>query len=304
MADSIAKRAPSRSGIVRFGDAKLSVWEEPGRVESAWEKIFKRNVFLRMVQQMNRLGWVCIVPPDMIEQYSESFARNFRYCRKGDLQAQLSISGRHIELEMWQDVANREHPKSGRYDYGKEARMPYLLRLEMERTRRRIRDYLCGVFDGYRFDPPNQPRGFYGLTARAWIEREVSRCWHYKPELGRRGGEEHAYNSKSGEGYVITHGSRVWTTDYKGRMVTGTAFYNINNMWWVIIGRYECLNVACFEIYTQRPADLRTKRNIMLRQRRLKDELAKAVKTMRFERAAVLRDILYPATCLGTADHG
>ena len=31
--------------------------------------------------------------------------------------------------------------------------MPYLLRLEMERTRRRIRDYLCAVFSGYRFDP-------------------------------------------------------------------------------------------------------------------------------------------------------
>lgn len=301
MADSIVS-APGRSGLVRFGDARLSVWEEPGRVEPVWEKSFKHDVFSRIVQQMNRLGWVCIVPPEMVAQYSESFARNFRYCQKGDLQADLRISGRCIELEMWQDVANREHPKSGKYDYRKEARMPYLLKLEMERTRRRIRDYLCNVFDGYVFESIKQPRGPFGLTARAWIEQEVSRCWHYRPELGRRGGEGHGYNNKSADGCPVTHGARVWTVDYKGRVITGEAFYNINNMWWVITGRYDCRNVASFEIYTKCPDDLRTKRNARLRQQRLEGEMASAVKMMEFERAAVLRDILYAFP--GIADHG
>lgn len=40
----------------------------------------------------------------------------------------------------------------GRYESNLEACMPYVLRLEMERTRRRIRDYLCNVFSGYTFD--------------------------------------------------------------------------------------------------------------------------------------------------------
>lgn len=283
-----------RGGMVSFHDASLSVWEEPDRVDPVWELQFKRDVFARIVQQLHRLGWHCEVPPEMVQQYGASFARNHRHCRKGDLQAELSVGGRHIELKMWQDVANVGHPKGGKYDFDKERRMPYLLRLEMERTRRRIRDYLCNVFEGYAFAPPALPRGFGALTALEWIEQDTRACWHYKPELGRRDGEDRSYNSQSADGDCVRHGARVWTTDGKGRVITGIAHYNINNMWWVVTGKYDCRNVASFAIYTRPPAELRLKRNARLRRQRLERELAQAAKAMKFERAAVLRDLLYP----------
>lgn len=287
--------APNRSGIIRFNDASLSIWEEPAKVEPVWEQQFKRDVFARIVQQLNRIGWTCVVPDDMVKQYSVRFARKYRYCRKGDLEAQLSISGRCITLDMWQNVANVENRNGGKYDFDKEARMPYLLRLEMERTRRRLRRYLCNIFGGYRFEPGRPERGPNGLTALQWVEQDVRRCWHYDENTGRRAGEGRPYNNKSAEGLQVVHGSRVWFADPKGRMLTGTAYYNINNMWWVISGRYGLWNVASFEIYTLQPGDLRTKRNAALRRDRLKRQLDAAVKTMSFERAAVLRDILHPA---------
>lgn len=143
-----------RKGKVSFGDASLSVWEDPeGRVQLEWERQFKKDVFSRIVQQLNRLGWICVVPEDKIKAYGVNFARSYRYCTKGNLQPDLEVSGRCIKFETFQNVNAPDRPDyGGRHQNNKEFHMPYLMRLEMERTRRKIRDYLCAVFSGYEFD--------------------------------------------------------------------------------------------------------------------------------------------------------
>lgn len=178
----------NRTGTVSFHDASINIWEEPeSRVLGEWERQFKKDVFLRMAQQLRRLGWKTEAPKDMVEQYGQSFAENHRYCRKGDLQGFLDLSGRCIEFEMWQDVANGENSNGGRYDFDKEKRMPYLLHLEMQRTRNRLRDYLCNVFSGYEFkdnSPNANRRGPGGLTAMEWIDRDIRSTGHFVEELG------------------------------------------------------------------------------------------------------------------------
>lgn len=286
--------APARSGVVAFGDAALYVREEPDRpayLGGDWERDFKKDVLLRILQQLNRMGWSCEIPAEMIRRYSLSFARKFRHCQRGDLRAELSVSGRCIKLEMWQDLHNVSNPNGGRYDFGKEQRMPYLMRLRMEYTRRTIRDYLLNIFQGYAWEPSKAPRGPNGLTAREWIEQRTAGCWHYQASRGRRGGEELCGNNRSAEGDALKHGARVWTTDSKGRLIEGEAFYNINNMWWVITGRYDCTNVASSQIYANRPAELRKKRNARAAATRIQSELDRAVKTENFERAIVLRSV-------------
>ncbi|MCG7598367.1 hypothetical protein MHM84_01040 [Halomonas sp. McH1-25] len=291
----------NRTGTVSFGDASLNVWEDPVRRDTlqwqAWERQFKKDVFLRVAQQLRRLGWKTEVPAEMVEQYGRRFAEKHRYCRKGDLQGFLDISGRCIKFEMWQDVANGENPNGGRYDFGKEKRMPYLLWLEMERTRRRLRTYLCNIFFGYEFkdaknDGRNENRGPGALTAMEWVEACWRTSWHFK-------GDTSAYkisdcNRKSADGKLIEHGQRVFFTDRKGRMNTGIAYYNINNMWWVVSGKYGVSNEASFSIYVDSPGDLRRKRNEDLRRKRLEGEMAKAVNAMDFKRAETLKQILFP----------
>jgi hypothetical protein len=288
----------NRSGKVSFHDASLHVWEEPGgQVRPEWEARFKKEVFLRIVQQLNRLGWACSVPQDMITQYSRAFAQMHRYCRKGDLQAELSVSGRHIELKMWQDVANITHRSGGKYEFDKEQKMPYLLRLEMERTRRRIRDYLCGVFDGYEFDAGKRDgrsnkRGFMHRTALEWLQGCYATSGHFKGDLASY--QISPYNSESADKTPLQHGQRVWFYDRKGRLNVGTAHYNINNMWWVVTGRYDVTNEASFHLHTSCPGNVRVKRNADIRRKRLEGELSKAVLAMNYERAATLRDLLFP----------
>lgn len=290
-----------RTGRVVFGDASIAAWEEPvrrGALEwQDWERQFKRDVFKRMIQQLRRMGWSCEVPADMIERYGYRFACLHRYCRKGDLQGFLDLSGRVIKFQMWQDVHNVENSNGGRYDFNKESRMPYLLRLRMERTRRRLRRYLCNVFSGYEFrsrhdDGRHEKRGPGALTALEWVDRASRTSGHYVEELG------HARigpgNDQSGDRGTIAQGDKVYALDYRARVVTGTAYYNLNNMWWVVTGKYDVINVSCHSIYLHSPGDLRRKRNDDLRRRRLERELQSAVKAMNFHRAETLKRILFP----------
>lgn len=293
-----------REGRISFGDASLSVWEEGiaaaraaggYQAQRAWEHQFKCDVFARIVQTMNRCGWTCIIPPEMIKQYGISFARDRRYCRKGDLQADLEISGRCIELKMFQNVnAPDRADNGGRYQDNKERHMPYVMRLEMERARRRIRTYLTNVFTGYAHETKSLSicRKPLERTAEECIREHYADSWHFKGDLTNYTISD--YNRTSADGDMLHHGQRVYFFDWHGRLCTGTALYNINNMWWVITGRYDYRNEASCVLYTKCPDKPRVKRNADLRRRRLEGELSKAVKVMNFERATVLRDILFP----------
>lgn len=280
-----------REGSVSFCDASISIWEEgipsEWKAKVAWELKFKRQVFARIVQTLNRIGWTCEVPEDYIKQYSLSFARQYRSCHKGELKGWLELSGRVIRFEMWQGVntpTRSDH--GGRYESDKEGCMPFLLRMEMERTRRRIRDYLCNVFSGYEFDPVNRSHDHKPLRITA-IER-------IKGKSGSRLQEPDHYHSKSAEGQQLQNGMQVYFYDYYGRMGTGTAYCD-GGMWDLVTGKWDWARKCNNELYVQCPGNPRIKNNGRLRRQRLEDLMAKAIKAMDFKRAEVLKGILWPA---------
>ncbi|HYD58912.1 MAG TPA: UvrB/UvrC motif-containing protein [Noviherbaspirillum sp.] len=301
---TLTKGRIDRAGVIKFNDASLTVWEEGladarrnggWDSEQRWRRQFKRQVFARVVQQLRRLGWDCVVPEEMIKQYSLDFARDHRYCRKGDLQADLSISGRCIEFEMFQNVNAPDRPDhGGRYQNDKERHMPYLMRLEMERTRRRIRDYLCNVFTEYVFDPPKPKLGFNGVTAVEYAAYERRTTGHYVAELDRARISNPGYDDKSADGHKLEHGMRAYGKDRKGRIIVGTLLYRLGGNWTLVTGRYGLTYLYHNEVWVENPGNLRVKRNTVERRKRLEAELHKAVTAMKFERAAVLRDILFP----------
>jgi len=299
----------AREGAVSFGDASVSVWEEsiPSansvdgfKKRDAWELAFKRQVFARIVQTLNRIGWTVVIPPT--KQDSPSFTLGFRDCSKGDLKGELSVSGRCIDFKMWQGFNTPTRPDhGGRYESNLEGCMPYLLRLEMERTRRRIRDYLCAVFAGYKFD--SKHRSIYKrpmqFTAMELIEQSYAESSHFKGDMAdylkkNRYTELPSYNCTSRDGQRIEHGARVWFRGWNGRIGEGIAHYHINNMWWIVTGRYDLRNVSTGDIWVARPENPRVKRNERQRRKRLEGLLAEAVKAMDFDRAKVLKGILWP----------
>lgn len=300
-----------RQGVVCFGDASLSVWEEGLRTardvggyagERAWEAAFKRQVFARIVQTLRRIGWMVEPWVDGSKYDCKSFALSRRTCCKGELKGELEVSGRSISFKMWQGVNTPTRPDhGGRYESNLEGCMPYVLRLEMERTRRRIRDYLCNVFSGYTFDIKS--RSIYSKplakTAMERIEERYAESCHFKGDMAaylKCNGYQDlpSYNRTSSDGKLLEHGQRVWTTDRRGRWIEGTALYNINSMWWVVTGRYDYTNQSASELRTTPPENPREKQNQDKRRKRLERLLADAVKIMDFDRAKVLKGILYP----------
>lgn len=291
-----------RAGTIHFNDAGLSIWEEGlGAARSAgghqcaeaWERQFKREVFTRIIQTLNRLGWTCVVPPEDIAEYSLAFARNRRYCRKGELQADLSITGRTIRFDMFQEVNAPDRPDNGgRYQSDKEGHMPYTMRLEMERTRRRIRTYLLNVFTEYAFKPSRPTLGVMGVTGMEFSAYRRRTTGHYVPALDRAQFTS-THEALSADGHSLENGMRVYAID-NGRVISGTAYFILGGNWHVVTGRYAVSQVWHTQIWKQCPGNPRVKRNSKQRRQRLEAELAKAIAAMRFERAAVLRDILFP----------
>jgi hypothetical protein len=288
-----------RTGVINFNDASISIWEDGLNPRMSWEdrqdwnRKYKHEVFKRFIQALNRLGWT--VKP----QHYIFTSNDARFCQKGELKGDLQISGMSIDFKMFQSINCPTRPDhEGRHEWNKEACMPYVTRLEMERTRRRIRDYLCNVFTGYVFKNDKAPlhRKPLQRTAMECIEQRYAENWHfkgkdwdtYKTEAGM------SYNLRSADGVSLEHGQRVWFADRKGRICEGTTYYNINNMWWVVTGRYDFTNVGVSHLYAKCPELPRIKRNAKLRRTRLEQELKTAVAAMNFHRAQTLKEILYP----------
>lgn len=300
----------NRAGTITFGDATLSIYEEGisaarasggYAAEKAWCRQFKREVFARILQTLNRLGWACSMPEISehdVKHYGGNVARwsaeSKRLCRKGDLYADLGVSGRCIGLEFFQSVNAPDRPDhGGRYQGDKEKHMPYVMRLEMERARRRIRDYLLNVLTDYEFMPSAPKLGINGATAIEVAAHARRTSCHYVKALDRANisNKEQGF---SADGVALESGSKVFAFDSAGRVICGTAFYSLNGNWQIVTGRYGLTYAWHTGVYAECPGDPRVKRNSDQRRRRLEGELAKAIKEMNFERAAVLRDILFP----------
>lgn len=294
---SMTKGRIERAGVINFGDASLSIYEDGisaaraaggWAAEKAWGRQFKHEVFARIVQTLRRLGWTVGLGVHIWTGVDA------RHARKGDLQLDLRISGRCIELQMFQAVNCPTRPDNdGRYEHAKESLMPYVMRLEMERTRRRIRDYLVNVLSGYEFKLPKPVMGVRGATAMECAAYHRRTTGHYVAALDRA----QISNSNQGftaDGVALENGSRVYAIDHSGRVICGTAYYSLNGNWQIVTGRYGLAYVWHTEVYANCPGDPRVKRNSRQRRRRLEGELATAAKAMNFERAAVLRDILFP----------
>lgn len=307
---TLTKGRIDRAGTIHFYDASLAVWEDgtPPKGQSCgldekWEHQFKRDVFARIVQQLNRLGWTCIIPADMVTLYGRGFARDYRDCTKGDLQARLKISGRRIDLEMFQDVQNVSNPNGGRYDFDKAERMTYLQRLEMDRTRCRIRDYLCNVFTGYEFYPPKisspnpDPLAYFNDS---WDGEYEKRRGTHRFDRGADGwpsdAELASWRREDKDRTPLNHGDIRWLRDRKGRLLRGRVYGGINGMWMFVYGpgQRDFTRDSANRFFTYQPGMPRKLVDADVRRKRLEHELQKATNAMNFERAAVLRDILFP----------
>ncbi len=277
--------AEQRKGTITVYDSSVNLWEE-----AVAEPSFKAEVMEPLIRFLRETGW-SVRRDEEVHKRWRILSPKHRHCRRGDLEAKLSLSGCHLKFEMFQNVANVENPNGGQYDFSRMRRMPYLLRKAAELSQRRIVEFLTRSY-GYSVSPPRVYPGVGGPRALDWVLDQIRSCeWHYKPELDRCDWHNDG-NRESADGALLDHGQEVWLADSKGRWLRGRAFYDLNNMWWVVLGPYAWTKTGSFYLYTRPPVDARLRENTKTRRRRLREELDHAVKREDFERAILLRDII------------
>jgi hypothetical protein len=265
---------------IRIHDSSIGIWQDDARDVS-----FRSEVYAPLIRAFRSRGWSIKQDPNIRRHY-RCLNANQRLGAKGSLRFAIEISGRVVKVEFWSITAPRDNRNGRRYDFDKLSRMHHIDRLRVELEFRRITTWLetLAPLKLSRSEGRNTP-------AMQVIAKRYAESWHTDKALGRPNFSSDDQR-KSKDGALLVHGQTVWLADQKGRVIRGTTYYNLNNMWWVVAGG-KLHNEGSHSLYANAPADLRTKQNDRARRNRLEKELAIAVARMDFPRAQVLKRILF-----------
>lgn len=98
------------------------------------------------------------------------------------------------------------------------------------------------------------------------IKDRFVKSWHHPQEnmdfeLSELDGTTYEkYNSTDRDKNVIHDGDIKYYRGWDGYLRRGKVYHNINNMWWVIVNKYEWNNIASFELFDATEEDLRLRR--------------------------------------------
>jgi hypothetical protein len=266
---------------LRIHDSSIGIWQD-----KCPDASFRTDVYAALIRSLRALGWSIRRDP-RIRQYHRCLSPDHRLGAHGSLRCSIEITGRVVKVEFWSITAPQVNRSGRQYDFDKLARMHHLDRLRIELEFKRITAWLVTLapVKVMRLDEVIMP-------AMQRIEKRYAESWHTDKILGRpHWGYD--YNRKSRDGALLDHGQTVWIADRKGRIVRGAAYYNINSMWWVVAGG-TLLNEGSHSLYARLPAvNLRKKQNERARRNRLEKELSIAIARMDFQRAHLLKGLLF-----------
>ena len=97
------------------------------------------------------------------------------------------------------------------------------------------------------------------LRINKHIHGDVTCLDDIRKDIMDRKSYDRDHNSTDRDGKFILSGTRKYFYDYRtGRIATGMAYHNINNMWWVICNK-ELRNICCSDLFDYSPVPKRRK---------------------------------------------
>ncbi|KPF47091.1 hypothetical protein [Rhizobium sp. AAP43] len=261
-------------------DASFGIWQD-----NPHDPTFRSEIYAELIRRMRGRGWSIRADRETRKRYP-SLSPSQREGAKGTLRCAIEITGRVVRIEFWSETAPQINTYGRFYDFDKLKRMSRQDARRVELEFRRLLTWLEGLAQ-----IEVKRSGEAGIPALARIEKRYAESWHTDKHLGRPICTCDS-NRKSSDGSLLEHGQTVWFAGPGGRILRGTAYYNINNMWWVVAGG-KLHNESSGRLFASQPENLRTKRNARERRNRLERELQTAVQRMDFQRAHILKSILF-----------
>ncbi|MEH6944392.1 hypothetical protein [Bacillus sp. JJ722] len=160
---------------------------------------------------------------------------------KGNLLFKAKIYPAGFKFEFYQEV-NTKNRNGGYYDFDKFKMMPYLVRCEFVLTRK----YMCQLIEQEGFENTAEPNFKFAIDK---VMHKIKTCWHYEDGKELPEYEHPSYNATDKNGKQLRNGQVKYFYGYKRRLMRGIVYHNINNMWWVVINKFEYRNIAAFELF-------------------------------------------------------
>lgn len=249
----------------RFG----GLLDEPDPILGADWKSY--NAVMRLLR---REGFKITQDPGV----AKSIRGNYHIGRRGDVLFHSEAFPAGFRCEFYEDVI-RDNKYGGRYHFDKMAKAPYLWRLQVRLLHRKIGGLLHAL--GFNDRTDRVPRD-------SWEEvsmRRASLEGGHGPGIWAQ--MRQYYNVNDQDDVEIKDGDTRWFYERNGRLMRGTCFHHINNMWWVIVDRFEVRNIAAFDLFKYDPARHPRKWSPYPIQN-LSHAIEKTVKARNYKKAAVM----------------
>lgn len=171
------------------------------------------------------------------QSVNEIIRDGYHVGHKGSLEVDIKASGRSLEIKFFQNIV-RNNPNGGRYDFNKRQKMPFLIGKMYDLERNKIATLMAGL--GFPLTRKIQRHGMDEINFNRAEHDALQRRGRTIPEL---------YNSVTATKGVVHDGDTVYFCHWNKRWHTGTAYHNINNMWWVLLPCGTVTNIASFEFH-------------------------------------------------------
>lgn len=266
-----------RIGYIAIHDTSLNIWED--EVDARLDRV----VLGPLVAFLRSRGWSV----NLDATVDKIIRKHYRIAQKCQLHASVRLGGRHIAVEMWSDDYIGQNRNGNRYDFDKRKSMPYASRVRADVEINATARWASATF-GYPVAGDTRPR----MTTVERIAKEYStNAYHNDPALGYP--RPSPRDATAGDGGTVEQGATVWVRRRDGRVVRGTAYYRLNNMWGVVTGEYDAEYVSAHELFTSPPAVLRRQASERSRREKLERELRNALTTEDYDRAKLIRAIAF-----------
>lgn len=200
----------------------------------------KRDLLDHIFDLLKQRGFTIQTDQIILEEYP-ILADSHWEGAKGNLLFKSRIYPAGFSIEFYQEV-NTKNPNGGYYDFDKIEMMPYLIRCEFLI----VRKYISQIIEQEGFVNTAEPAFKYAIDK---VMHKIKSCWHYKEGKELPEYEIPSYNSRDKNDKQLRNGEVKYFYGYKKRLMRGTIYHNINNMWWVVINKHEYRNVAAFELF-------------------------------------------------------
>lgn len=218
------------------------------------------QVFNDSIRFLRSSGWKIKRDPDVHKNY-RILSDQHRYARKGSLELSIEINQAMVEFKFFQNVVF-ENKSGGQYDFDKYKKMPYLIKLLFLNETKKLSDFLHEKFSCVTKNtdlPETSAEHIVALqNSNSFTRGEMKNLKEIPVKYMSDCDFKH--NSTDRDKKNIECGQTKYFRHWNGRLYRGQVWHNINNMWWVIINKYNFTNIASFELFDLTSEDIRHRR--------------------------------------------